>query len=33
MPSLDFKFAKNDELSILFYIYNTGSTRRPGSPT
>ena len=23
-PSLDNKFAKNDELSILFQIYNTG---------
>jgi hypothetical protein len=24
MPSLDFKFSKNDELTILFYIYNAG---------
>jgi len=23
-PSMDFKFAKKDDLSILFYIYNTG---------
>ena len=24
MPSLDFKFSKSDELTILFYIYNAG---------
>jgi hypothetical protein len=24
MPSLDFRFSKNDELTILFYIYNSG---------
>ena len=24
MPSLDFKFSRNDELTILFYIYNAG---------
>jgi hypothetical protein len=24
MPSLDFKFAKSDELTIFFYIYNSG---------
>ncbi len=24
MPSLDFKFSKSDELTILFYIYNSG---------
>ncbi len=24
VPSLDFKFSKNDELTILFYIYNAG---------
>jgi hypothetical protein len=24
IPSLDFKFSKNDELTILFYIYNAG---------
>jgi len=24
MPSLDFKFSRNDELTILFYVYNAG---------
>jgi hypothetical protein len=31
-PSPDFKFAKKDELSILFYIYNTGLDKTTGKP-
>jgi hypothetical protein len=31
-PSADFKFAKKDELSILFYIYNTGLDKTTGKP-
>jgi hypothetical protein len=31
-PSMDFKFAKKDELSILFYIYNTGFDKTTGKP-
>lgn len=32
VPSIDFKFAKKDELSILFYIYNTGLDKTTGKP-
>jgi hypothetical protein len=31
-PSMDFKFAKKDELSILFYIYNAGLDKTTGKP-
>jgi hypothetical protein len=32
MPSLDFKFSKNDELTILFYVYNVGVDKTTGKP-
>jgi hypothetical protein len=32
MPSLDFKFSKNDELTILFYVYNAGLDQTTGKP-
>jgi hypothetical protein len=32
MPSLDFKFTKADELTILFYIYNAGLDKTTGKP-
>jgi hypothetical protein len=32
MPSLDFKFTKADELTILFYVYNGGLDKTTGKP-
>jgi hypothetical protein len=32
VPSLDYKFAKSDELTVLFYIYNAGLDKTTGKP-